>query len=265
MREKTCTENSTITISNTNSSAFSRIIGASPAFSRQVRAAKKAAETDLPVLIAGETGTGKELFARAIHEGSRRCAGPYVAENCGAVPAGLTESIFFGTEAGAFTEAVSRPGLFEEADGGTLLLDELNAMPAYLQAKLLRALQENRLRRVGGCRDVLFDVRIVAALNEPPEELMRTGALRKDLFYRLNVIRIDLPPLRERREDIPLYVEAFLRRANEKYGRAVRGFDRASTAVLLGRPYPGNVRELSNVVEGAVAMSGGEEILHLDE
>ena len=265
MPEKTCTRNSTTTTLNTDESVFEKLIGNSPAFRRQVEIAKKAAAIDLPVLITGETGTGKEVFARAIHEGSRRRRGPYVAENCSAVPPGLTESIFFGTESGAFTEAVIRKGLFEEADGGTLMLDELNSMPAYLQAKLLRAVQEGQLRRVGGVRDIAFDTRLIASLNEDPETLIREGLLRRDLYYRLNVIRIDLPPLRERKEDIPLYIEAFLREADEKYGKKFCGLNKNSVEKLIKREYPGNVRELRNLIEGAVAMSGGEGLLHLED
>lgn len=244
--------------------AFEAIIGSNQIFRRQIETARRAAANDLPVFITGETGTGKDIVARAIHRAGRRKHAPYIAENCGAVPENLAESIFFGTERGAFTEAITKPGLFEEAEGGTIFLDELNSMPVYLQAKLLRALQENTLRRIGGIRDITFDVRVVSAVNEPPELLMKTGRLRPDLYYRLAAVRIDLPPLRQRREDIPLLAAHFLAAANEKYGKNVRGFDSNSMDLLMKMDYPGNVRQLQNIVESATAMSLAEEILSLD-
>jgi len=264
LREKICTKSSTIMKSNISRGGFDRILGKAEIFQRQIELAKRAAENDLPVLISGETGTGKDLVARAIHESGARRAGPFIAENCGAVPENLLEGVFFGTEKGAFTEAVTRPGLFEEADGGTLFLDELNSMPIYLQSKLLRALQEFSIRRIGGSREIPFDVRLITAVNETPESLMETGRLRKDLYYRINVIRIQLPPLRERKEDIPLYVEYFLKEANEKYGKEAEGFDSPSMDALTKFSYPGNVRELKNMVESAVALSTDEKILRLD-
>lgn len=264
MQGKICTGNSMNMASGSAEEVFTSIIGNNQIFRRQIETARRTAANDLPVFITGETGTGKDIVARAIHRAGPRRRAPYIAENCGAVPESLAEGIFFGTERGAFTEAITRPGLFEEADGGTIFLDELNSMPVYLQAKLLRALQENSLRRIGGTRDIAFDVRVVSAVNEPPELLMKTGRLRSDLYYRLAAVRIDLPPLRQRRDDIPLFIEHFLTAANRKYEKKVVGFDSKSMDLLMKMDYPGNVRQLQNIVESAVAMSLAEEILSLD-
>lgn len=232
---------------------------------RQIKLAEKAAEVDLPVLITGETGTGKELFAKAIHSQSRRSEKPYLAENCSAVPKNLAESIFFGTAKGAFTQAETRPGLFELADGGSLLLDELNSMPFELQSKLLRTLQEGTVRRLGGVREISVDVRVMAALNEDVDILLRSGRLRRDLYYRLNVIHIDIPPLREHREDIPEYAAYFLQKYNKKYDKAFEGLAGDAIRELKKCNYPGNVRELENIIEGAVAMGGSGSLIKLKD
>lgn len=250
-------------ILNTEKMTFKDIIGESIEIKQQIILAEKAATVDLPVLITGETGTGKELFAKAIHFAGKRAEKAFIAENCGAVPHSLTESVFFGTEKGAYTESITKMGLFELANGGTLLLDELNSMPFDLQSKLLRVLQEDTVRRLGGRVDIPVDVRIIAVINEEPEILIKEGRLRKDLYYRLNVIRINVPPLRKRREDIPLYIEHFLKKYNKKYGKNYEGIATNAMMELKKRDYPGNVRELENIIEGAVAMGGTLNTLKL--
>lgn len=252
-------------ILDTEKMTFDKLIGESAAFKKQIEIAKKAAQVDAPVLITGETGTGKELFAKTIHCRSARGKRPYVAENCGAVPRELVESVFFGTQRGAFTQAVSKAGLFEMADGGSLLLDELNSMPPDLQPKLLRALQEGVVRRLGGTREIHFDVRMMAAMNESADAVLQQGRLRRDLFYRLNVIPIRIPPLRERREDIPLYAEYFLEKFNRKYHKRLEGFHFDAIAELKQRSFPGNVRELENLVEAAVLMCSGTGMIGISD
>lgn len=244
---------------------FEDIIGEGTELKKAIMLAKKAAALDLPVLLIGETGTGKELFARAIHSQSQRAEKIYLAENCGAIPKNLVEGIFFGTEKGAFTQATTRMGLFELADGGTLLLDELNSMPLDLQAKFLRTLQEGTIRRIGGMREIPVNVRLIAAMNEEPEAMIRNGTLRRDLFYRLSVIRIEIPPLRKHKDDIPLYIEYFLKKFNDKYNTNCKELTAAALTALQDREYPGNVRELENIIEAAVAMSEDAQILDLKD
>ncbi|MGN0722283.1 MAG: sigma 54-interacting transcriptional regulator [Anaerovoracaceae bacterium] len=248
-------------ILNTNKVTFQDIIGEAEIFKQQINIAKRAAAIDAPVLITGETGTGKEMFAKAIHCQSARSKEPYIAENCAAIPFTLAEGILFGTQKGAFTQAISREGLFEYANGGTLLLDELNSMPVLMQAKILRCLQEHTVRRVGGSKDIPFDVRIMATVNENINELLSGGRLRMDLYYRINVIRINIPPLRSHKEDIPLYVEHFLDEANKTYNKYISGFSFNAMRELNNKDYPGNIRELHNLVMGAVAMSSGVDII----
>lgn len=190
---------------------FSNIIGLSPKFLKAVEIAKKASRSSSTVLIYGETGTGKEVFARCIHNESVRKNKPFVAVNCAALPESLLEGILFGTVKGGFTGAIDRPGLFEQANGGTLLLDEINSMPISLQAKLLRVLQESYVRRIGGLKDIPIDVRVIATTNEDPYTAILNGKFRKDLYYRLSVINITIPPLRERKEDIALFVKYFIK------------------------------------------------------
>ena len=234
--------------------SFSDLYGQNAAFLRTIELAKKAARAPASCIICGETGTGKELIAQSIHYASDRRDAPFLAQNCAAVPENLLESLLFGTSKGGFTGAVDRPGLFEQADGGTLLLDEINSMPLDLQAKLLRVLQEGYIRRVGGRSDIPVDVRIIATINEDPEELLEKGLIRKDLFYRIAVIRIDIPPLRERRDDIVLLAEKFLEKYNEKYGRQAWLFSEKAKEKLLSYDYPGNVRELENIIQSALSM-----------
>src|SRR5262245_61709672 len=222
---------------------------------------ERVAESDATVLITGESGTGKELIARAIHQQSRRAQKPFVAVNCTAVPEQLIESELFGHERGAFTGAVQRRiGKFELAQSGTLFLDEIGSMRLDMQTKLLRALQEREIERVGGERSIKVDVRIVAATNADLRELVKTKAFRDDLYYRLNVIPVFVPPLRVRKGDIPLLVQYFLAKYNRQFNRQVRGFSSAALEALQTYDWPGNVRELENVVERLVVISKHETL-----
>ena len=223
--------------------------------------AKKAAENDAAVFIYGETGTGKELFAQSIHTCGKRKDKPFLAQNCAAIPESLLEGILFGTAKGSFTGAVDREGMFEQANGGTLLLDEISAMPYDLQSKLLRVLQEDYIRRVGGMKDIPINVRIIATVNEPPEELIARGSLRKDLFYRLNVVNIKIPALRERLDDIPILAEKFLEKYNKRFGKEIWMMSDGAVKKLSHYDYPGNVRELENIIEQAVSMAENEHVL----
>lgn len=240
---------------------FADIIGEDPNFLQAVDRAKRAAPNTASVFIYGETGTGKELFAQSIHYGGKRQKKPFLAQNCAAIPESLLEGILFGTEKGGFTGAVDRAGLFEQAHGGTLLLDEVSAMPYELQSKLLRVLQEKYIRRVGGSKDILVDVRIIATVNETPQVLIERGALRPDLYYRLNVIGITLPPLRERRSDIPILTDRFIKKYNEEYGREIWMISEPALEKLKNYDYPGNVRELENIIMSAVSMAEEEHVL----
>jgi two-component system response regulator PilR (NtrC family) len=219
------------------------------------------APSELSVLIEGETGTGKELVADSIHRASPRAQGPYVVFDCSAVAPTLAESELFGHEKGAFTGAATRhTGLFREAQGGTLLLDEIGELPQSLQVKLLRALQERSIRPVGGTQEIALDVRVLAATNRDVEADVAAGKFRQDLYYRLNVIRLNLPALRERREDVPLLAERFVKRFAAEMGKEVTGFTTDALRALEQYEYPGNVRELENVIERAVALSGSRVI-----
>jgi arginine utilization regulatory protein len=244
-------------ISRKNSAryTFESIIGRSKAILEVVEAAKRAVRTTSPILIAGETGTGKELFAQSLHSGSLRSPGPFVAQNCAALPETLVESILFGTKKGAFTGAVDRPGLFEQAEGGTLLLDEINSMPAALQARLLRVLQEKKVRRIGDTKDRETDVRIIATINEDPVDAIAGGRLRKDLYYRLSAVSLFIPPLRERKEDILLLSSFFIQKYNDWFGMEIPGLDEETEEQFLRYDWPGNIRELEHVIEGAMNMA----------
>jgi two-component system response regulator PilR (NtrC family) len=221
----------------------------------------RVADTKTNVLIVGESGTGKELIARAIHAESERAEKPFVAINCGAIPENLLESELFGHVKGAFTGAIgTKAGLFEVADGGTLFLDEVGELPASLQVKLLRALQEKTIRRVGDTADRKVDVRILAATNRRLEDEVTAGRFREDLYYRLNVIQVTLPTLRERMEDLPLLVHHFVEKYARELGKEVHGVSDGAMVQLRAHSYPGNVRELENVIERAVALCRGEWI-----
>jgi two-component system response regulator PilR (NtrC family) len=238
-----------------------RIIGKSPAMQRIFELIKKVAPAKTSVLISGESGTGKELVARALHHLSPRAEAPFVAVNCGAIPESLLESELFGHVKGAFTGAVSdRPGLFAAAHNGTLFLDEIGELGPQMQVKLLRVLQERKVKRVGGTTEEEFDVRVVAATNRDLEAEVERGAFRRDLYYRLNVIQLHLAPLRQRREDVPLLVEHFVRKHTASLGRAIGGIEPEAMAALCDYDYPGNVRELENLVERAVTLESAERI-----
>jgi DNA-binding NtrC family response regulator len=230
---------------------------------QQVRAMiDKVADTDATVLVRGESGTGKELVARELHDRSNtRGSGPFVAVNCAALPTELIESELFGHEKGAFTGAAARrKGKFEQADGGTLFLDEIGDMSANVQAKLLRALEDRRIERLGGDESIPVDVRIISATHRALEEEIDKGNFRADLFYRLRVVTIEIPPLRERREDLPELAAAFARQAEERHKLPERLVGREALRKLLEHDWPGNVRELKNVIERAAIMSEGDEL-----
>lgn len=240
---------------------FDDIIGNSPVFRQALDRAKRAAGNNASVFIYGETGTGKELIAQSIHYASDRRSKPFLAQNCAALPESLLEGILFGTTKGGFTGATDRVGLFEQASGGTLLLDEINSMPYELQSKLLRVLQEDYIRRVGGTKDIPIDVRIIATVNEPPEKLMEEGKLRKDLYFRLNVVNILIPPLRSHKDDIPVLTEKLLEKHNERFGKEVWMVSDKALERLVEYDYPGNVRELENIIMQSVAMADKEHVL----
>ncbi len=220
----------------------------------------RTARARAPVLLTGETGTGKEVLARLIHARSSRAAGPFVAVNCGALPETLVESELFGHERGAFTGAVrTSPGLFEEAHGGTLFLDEVAELPCSAQTKLLRVVQESRVRRVGSNAERQVDVRVLAATNRPLQQALAEGALRQDLYYRLCVVELHLPALRDRREDLPVLAQHFLDRYARQYGSTLRRVSGAGLDVLDSYDWPGNVRELENVIERATVLAPPED------
>jgi len=240
--------------------AFPGIIGRSPALQRVLHLVESVATTDVAVLIRGETGTGKEVIAELIHRLSAR-HGALVKLNCTAVPSGLLESELFGHERGAFTGAIARRiGRFELAHEGTLFLDEIGDLPLDLQPKLLRVLEEREFQRIGGTQTIGSDVRIIAATNRPLEELVEEERFRADLYYRLNVFPIDLPPLRERTEDIPLLVRHFVAQHAEKLGRDIQYISPDVMEALVGHPWPGNVRELKHVLHRAVILSQGASL-----
>jgi two-component system, NtrC family, response regulator HydG len=221
----------------------------------------RVAPTQATVLVTGESGSGKELVARAIHEKSTRAAGPFVAINCAAVPANLLESELFGHEKGAFTDAqTSRRGLFLEASGGTLFLDEIGEMPMELQVKLLRALQEHRVRPVGGRNELTFDARVIAATHRDLDRDVMAKRFREDLYYRINVCSVEVPPLRDRESDVPALAQAFVQRYAEKHDKAVKGITAGAMARIVAYRWPGNVRELENAMERAIAMAQFDQV-----
>ncbi len=237
------------------------IIGMSPELTEVYGVLERVADTPTTVLITGESGTGKELVARALHENSSRKGKPFIKVNCAAIPKELIESELFGYERGAFTGAVgSKPGRFELAGGGTLFLDEIGEVPVEMQVKLLRALQESEFERVGGIKTIRVDVRLVAATNRDLKKLIAAGNFREDLFYRLNVVPIRLPALRERTGDIPLLVEHFLGKFNERLKKHVSGVEDDALEILKAHPWPGNIRELENVIERAVLFCDGPKL-----
>ena len=241
------------------------ILGTSEAMMRQVRMIEKIAPTDVAVLLLGESGTGKELLARAIHRLSARAKGPFVAINCAAIPETLLESELFGHEKGAFTGAVRQTiGKIEQADKGTLFLDEIGDLPLAMQVKVLRFLQDHVIERIGGRDQIHVDVRIVCATNQDLDKLMADGRFREDLFYRLNEVRLSIPPLRERGGDVPLLASYFLKKFNEQYRRNRKGFTTEALAAMSRHPWRGNVRELENRVKRAVVMAEGSSVTAVD-
>ena len=247
--------------------SFDGILGSSAALrSALALASRVIPHANVTVLLTGETGTGKELFARAIHYNGPRKSQPFVEINCTAIPESLLESELFGHEAGAFTDArTAKPGLFELADGGTLFLDEIGHLPLALQAKLLRVLEERTLRRVGGTRNIAFDVRIIAATHVDLQRAVDRGEFREDLWYRLNVMPIELPPLRDRLDDVVELAEAFVRRFAREYGiEPAPTLSAGAMRVLTSRTWPGNVREVRNVIERALLVSDGQRVEETD-
>ena len=241
--------------------AFGELIGSSAAMREIYSLIEQIAPSSASVLLTGESGTGKELVARTIHHLSPRREKPFVGINCSAIPETLMESELFGHEKGAFTGAASRrQGCFELADGGTLLLDEISEMPAMLQAKLLRVIEERAVRRLGSRKEIQVDVRILAATNQDPQQAIDKGSLREDLLYRLNVFRIQLPPLKDRKDDLPLLAQYLVTKLAEKHSRPARFLSPAAISALQFHAWPGNVRELRNVIERAVIICSGEQI-----
>lgn len=240
---------------------FDSIIGESDPIKEVILASKKATRTNSSILIVGETGTGKELFAQSIHNGSNRSSNPFISQNCAALPDSLIEGILFGTKKGAFTGSIERPGLFEQAEGGTLLLDEINSLNPALQAKLLRVIQEKTVRRVGDTKDRNVDVRIIATINEDPIEAISEGRLRKDLYYRLSVVSLFIPALRERSTDINDLLNFFIDKYNQLFSMNVTGVEDEVLRMFMQYDWPGNVRELEHVIEGTMNLMDQEEVI----
>lgn len=240
---------------------FEELIGKSEPYMEAINIAKRAAKSSSSVLIYGDTGTGKELFAQSIHYESARKKHAFIAQNCAAIPETLLESLLFGTSKGAFTGAQDRPGLFEQASGGTLFLDEINSMPIALQAKILRVLQESYVRRIGGQKDIPIDVRIIAATNEAPNKIIESGSFRKDLYYRLNVISLKIPNLNERVSDIPILVNHFIREYNREMGKDVWMISEELLEAFRNYDWEGNIRELKNFIESAMNLIMDEHVI----
>jgi transcriptional regulator with PAS, ATPase and Fis domain len=239
-----------------------KMIAASPAMKQVLKFARRVAQSEVStILLEGESGTGKDVFAQFIHHYGRRSEGPFVALNCAAIPETLLESELFGYEKGAFTDArASKAGILEIASSGTIFLDEIGEMPLVIQAKLLRVLEEQTFRRLGGVRDIQVDVRVVAATNRKLTDAIEQGKFRLDLYYRLNVIQVVLPPLRERSEDVLPLAEHFVRTYNTKFKRDIKGISHSAAAMLLAHDWPGNVRELRNVIERAMVLEEADWI-----
>ncbi|HUL91005.1 MAG TPA: sigma 54-interacting transcriptional regulator [Burkholderiales bacterium] len=264
LKERLHKENLALREEISQTSMFEEIVGSSAALRRVLTLVGKVAGTDSTVLITGETGTGKELIARAIHKRSPRASRPFVCVSCAAIPAALISSELFGHEKGAFTGAVQRHlGRFELAEGGTILLDEVGELPQETQITLLRVLQERTFERVGGCKAIPADVRVIAATNRDLSRAIASGSFRSDLYYRLSVFPVHLPPLRERVEDIPLLVQYLAQRYAAKAGKKIAGVSRATIDRLVAYDWPGNIRELQNIIQRAVIL--GEGTLAIDE
>ncbi|MBN2797364.1 MAG: sigma 54-interacting transcriptional regulator [Clostridia bacterium] len=239
---------------------FQDILSVNPKMQLLKSRAMRAARGDMHLLVSGETGTGKELLVQSIHNAGTRTKAPFIAQNCAALPSTLLESILFGTQKGSFTGATDKPGLFEIANGGTLFLDEINSMPMELQAKLLRVLQEGKIRRVGDVKTRQVDVRVIAATNVEPNTAVAEGKLRRDLYYRLNIISLEIPPLRERKEDILLLANYFINKFNDALYLQVQGVTKKVEQIFLNYNWPGNIRELEHVIRGAMHILDGKTI-----
>lgn len=239
---------------------FEDIIGKNKEILRLKTLALRAAETDVSVLMSGDTGTGKELFVHSIHNSSNRRYKAFITQNCAALPANLLEGILFGTIKGGFTGAEDRPGLFELADGGTLFLDEINSMPIELQSKLLRVLQDGRIRRVGATKTIDVDVRIIAATNIPPEEAVARRQLRRDLYYRLNIVAFEIPSLKDRSDDIPILTDYFINKFNIKFDKNIKGVSKDVLNIWTNHIWDGNVRELEHLIEGIMSITDKDMI-----
>jgi transcriptional regulator with GAF, ATPase, and Fis domain len=259
LRDQLYQENIALKEEVDRASMFEEIVGTSPSLRAVLSRVSKVAPTDSTVLITGETGTGKELIARAVHRRSDRSSRPFVSVNCAAIPRDLLASELFGHEKGAFTGAIQRRiGRFELAEGGTLFLDEIGELPAETQIALLRVLQEREFERVGGIGSIRTNVRVIAATNRDLQAAIAAGTFRSDLFYRLNVFPIEVPPLRERREDIPVLVGYFIDRFARKAGKSIRSVDKMTMESLQSYPWPGNIRELQNIIERSVIVCDTE-------
>lgn len=237
---------------NVHGDPFANIIGNSEAFRQCVAQAQQAAKTPSSIMLIGNTGSGKEVFARAIHEGSNRAKKPFLALNCAAIPESLIESILFGTIKGVYTGAVDKEGILAQAEGGTVFLDEINSMPLASQAKLLRVLEERKIMKLGSNKEVPINIRIISSTNETPTNALHSGHLREDLFYRLSVVQIIIPPLRERKEDIPHLVHYFVEKYNKRFGKHVLGCDAEVMSMFMYFQWPGNVRQLKACIESAM-------------
>ncbi|USK58460.1 sigma-54 interaction domain-containing protein [Peribacillus asahii] len=243
---------------------FSDLLTNNPDFQQIISQGKKAAQSSSSILVYGESGVGKELFVQSIHHASPRRTSPFIAQNCAALPESLLESLLFGTAKGSYTGAVERQGLFELANGGTLFLDELQSMPIELQAKLLRVLEDGVVRRIGGTKSTVVDVRVIAAMNVPPKKAIEASQLRPDLYYRLNILSYELPPLRKRPEDIFLLSEHFIEEFNRKLRRHIEGISNDVRELLLHYHWPGNVRELKHAIEYMINTAETKELTIAD-
>jgi arginine utilization regulatory protein len=243
--------------------SFKDIIAADPKMRDAIRIARMSAGSPSPIMISGETGTGKELFAQSIHNHSPRRKKPFIPVNCAAIPENLLEGILFGTSRGSFTGAIDKPGLFEQANGGTIFLDELNSMPLTLQVKLLRIIQEKKVRKLGSLKETSLDVKILSSVGEPPLNIIQNGTLRMDLFYRMGVVSIPLPPLRERKGELEMLIQHFISKFNLALGENVMTISPRVGNLFAGYHWPGNVRELEHIIEAAMNMVDGAGMIRL--
>ncbi|MBQ6810979.1 MAG: sigma 54-interacting transcriptional regulator [Firmicutes bacterium] len=249
----------------TKNSVFSRLVGQSQSFTNCLTLAEQAAKTDSSIMLVGETGSGKEGLARAIHDLSNRAEKPFLALNCAAIPESLLEGILFGTKKGVYTGALEKEGILSQADGGTIFLDELNSMPLSSQSKLLRVLEEKKIMKLGSNKEKKINVRIISSTNENPRNAILSGKLREDLFYRLSVVQITIPPLRERREDIPDLTEHFIKKYNARFDKNILGIENEVMDYFMSFSWPGNVRQLKACVESAMNFASNDRKIHFSD